>query len=215
MNIIDQLLRLGIVNRSMCAFASPLHMAPKKDGMWCPSGDYRKLNEQIVPNHYPLLHIQDVISDLDDCRIFSKINLVKAYHQIPMAEEDIMTTAIITPFGMFEYILTPFGLRNAGHSFQHFMDEVGRGLEGIFVYVDDILVASKNEKNHEHHLSSLFTRLELFGLVFIPEKSTFGVNQENFPGYQLSAAGLSPMLSRVEAIRLFAIPTNKKSLQRF
>ena len=126
-----------------------------------------------------------------------------------------MKTAIITPFGLFEYIRTPFGLRNAGQTFQRFMDEVVRGLEGVVVYVDDILVASKNEKNHEHQLSALFSRLELFGLVISPEKSTFGVKQVDFLGYQLSAPGLSPMPSHVEAIRQFAIPTNKKSLQRF
>ena len=126
-----------------------------------------------------------------------------------------MKTAIITPFGLFEYIRTPFGLRNDGQTFQRFMDEVVHGLEGVFIYVDDILVANKHKKNHEHHLSGLFTRLELCGLVISPEKSTFGVNQVDFLGYQLSAAGLSPMPTRVETIRLFAIPTNKKSLQRF
>ena len=211
----DQLLRLGIVRRSKSAFASPLHMAPKKDGTWRPCGDYRKLNEQTVPDRFPLPHIQDVVRDMDDCHIFSKIDPVKAYHQIPKAEEDIMKTAFITPFGFFEYIRTPFGFRNAGQTFQRFMDEVVRSLEGVFVYVDDILVASKNEKNHEHHLSALFTRLELSGLVISPEKSTFGVKQVDFLGYQLSATGLSPMPSCVEAIRQFAIPTNKKSLQRF
>ena len=123
-----------------------------------------------------------------------------------MAEEDIIKTTIIMPFGLFEYIRTPFGLRNVGQTFQRFMDEVVRGLEGVFVYVDDILVASKNEKNYEHHLSVLFTPLELFGLVISLEKSTFGVNQVDFLGYQLSAAGLSPMPSRVEAICQFAIP---------
>ena len=97
----DQLLWLGIVRRSKSAFASPLHMAPKKDGTWRPCRDYRKLNEQTVPNCYSLPHIQDVGRDLDDCLIFSKIALVKAYHQITMSEEDIMKAAIITPFSLF------------------------------------------------------------------------------------------------------------------
>ena len=110
----DQLLRLGIDRRSKSAFASHLHMAPKKDGTWRPYRDYWKLNEQTVPDRYPLPRIQDVVRDLDDCHIFSKIDLAKAYHQIPMAAEDIMKMIIIAPFGLFEYIRTPFGLRNAG-----------------------------------------------------------------------------------------------------
>ena len=109
----DQMLRLGIVRRSKCAFASPLQMALKKDCTWRSCGDYRKLNEQTVPDRYPLPYIQDVVSDLDDCRIFPKIDLVKAYHQISMAEEDITKTTIITPFGLLEFIRTPLGLRNA------------------------------------------------------------------------------------------------------
>ena len=90
-----------------------------------------------------------------------------------------MKTAIITPFGLFGYIRIPFGiwLGNAGQTFQRFMDEVVRGLEGVFIYVDDILVATKNEKNHEHHLSSLFTRLELFGLVIILRRARLGLTK--------------------------------------
>ena len=76
----DQLLRLGIVRRSKSAFASPLHMATKKGGTWRPCGDNRKLDEQIVSDRYPLRHIQDVVRDLDDCRIFSKMDLVNAYY---------------------------------------------------------------------------------------------------------------------------------------
>ena len=113
----DQLLWLGIVHHSKSTFASPLHMAPKKDGTWRPCRDYRKLNKQTVPNRYPLPHIQDVVRDLDDCCIFSKIDLVKAYHQIPMSEEDIMKTAIITPFGLFEYTRTPLAFATPARYF--------------------------------------------------------------------------------------------------
>ena len=88
-----------------------------------------------------------------------------------------MKTAIITPFGLFEYIRTPFGLRNAGQTFQRFMDEVVRGLEGVFVYVDDILVASKNEKNHEHHLSALLPDWNYLALSSALRRACLGLTK--------------------------------------
>ena len=87
-----------------------------------------------------------------------------------MAEEDIHKAAITTPFGMFEYLRMPFGLRNAAQTFQRFMDGVCRGLESVYVFLDDILVASESKEEHEHHLLLLFHRLENQGLVVNREK---------------------------------------------
>ncbi len=77
-------------------------MVPKKDGSWQPCGDYRRLNMITTPDQYTLPNMQDSSNGLDGCSVFSKVNLVKGYHQIPVAPEDIPKTAIITPFGLFE-----------------------------------------------------------------------------------------------------------------
>jgi hypothetical protein len=82
-------------------------MVPKKDGSWRPCGNYRRLNMITTSDKYPLPKMQDLSNGLDGCSIFSKIDLVKRYHQIPVAPEYIPKTAIITPFGLFEYLFTP------------------------------------------------------------------------------------------------------------
>lgn len=115
---------------------------PKKTGDWCACGDYRVLSDISVPDRYPLPNIQYFMVALHGAMIFCKIDLVCAYHQLPVAEEDILKTVIITPFGLFEFLLMPFGLRNCGQSFQHFIDSVTRGLPFVFAYIDDLLVAS-------------------------------------------------------------------------
>jgi hypothetical protein len=127
----------GIIRRSKSPWASPLHMVPKKAGSWPPRGDNPRLNMITAPDKYPLPNMQDLSNSLDGCSVFSKVDLVKGYHQIPVAPEDIPKTAIITPFSLFEYLFTPFGLSNAAQTFQRMIDRTCANLEGTFPYMDD------------------------------------------------------------------------------
>ncbi len=101
-----------------------------------------------MKDKYPLPNMADLVAHLDSCTVFSKLDLRKGYLQVPVAATDIAKTAIITPFGLFEFVRMPFGLRNAGMTFQRLMDSLLGGLPFTFVYLDDILIASTSKALH-------------------------------------------------------------------
>jgi hypothetical protein len=190
-------------------------MVMKPDGSWRPCGDYRRLNLATTPDTYPLPNIQDLSARLGGCTIFSKLDLRKGYYQIPVQEGDIHKTAVITPFGLWEFLRMPFGLRNAGQSFQRFMDEVLSGLDFAFCYLDDILIGSSTPDEHLLHLHLVLQRLQQYGLVLNMEKCEIGRAGIDFLGHHITAAGASPITKHVEVIQSFPQPQDKKQLQSF
>ena len=210
--------RLTIPSRSIWStspWASPLHMVPKKDGSWRPCSDFRWLNLVTEPDRYPLPNMLDFADRLSRCTVFSKIDLRKGYWQVPVHSDDISKTAVIMPFGLYEFLRMAFSLRNAGASFQWMMDRVIRGLTFVYCYLDDLRVASRSPEEHVQHLRILFQQLQEFGLVINLEKCSFHVSEIEFLGHHVSARGVLLLSSNVEAVQKFPEPATVKDMQVF
>ena len=190
-------------------------VSPHRPSWWRPRGDYRHLNDATMPDRYPVPHIQDFSAHLAGKIIFSKVDLVRGYHQVPVHPSDVSKTAVVTPFGLFEFLHMPFGLKNAAQSFQRLMDSALRDMPFLFVYLDDVLVASSSEVEHLEHLRYLFTRLDQHGLIINPAKCLFGLPSIHFLGHLINKDGAAPLPSKVEAVSAFPRPHTARALREF
>ena len=205
----------GIVRRSKGPWSLPLHVVMKKDGTFRMCRDYRRLNTVTMPDRYSIPLIADLKARFHGRRIFGKVDLIKGYHQIPAAEEDIAKTAITTPFETFEFLRMPFGLKNAGQTFQRMMDEILCDLDYLFVYMDDVLVASRSMEEHTEHFRELFRRLAAHDLVVSPAKCQFGQTTIEFLGHTVTKDGVEPLPEKVAVISQFPAPSTQDGLRRF
>ncbi|CAB0040860.1 unnamed protein product [Trichogramma brassicae] len=209
-----KLLDRGIIRPSSSQWASPLHLVPKPGNTWRITGDYRLLNARTQPDRHPLPIIEDLLQESVG-KVFSVVDLYKAFYQIPVAEEDISKTAVTTPFGLFEFVGMPLGLRNSAQTFQRTMNYLLRDLDFVRCYQDDILVLSASHEQHLQHLRELLTILKRARLFVNWEKCQIGRSEVVFAGYLISERGFEPPAAKVEAIARFPKPSDSTQLRRF
>lgn len=169
----------GICRPFSSAWASSLLLVAKRGGTFRQYGDYRRLNEQTA-SRYRIYTISLLIFLAKP-----KLDLVRAYHQVPIAERDIPKTAVTTPFGLYEFPVICFGLRNAAQTFQRVPNDMLRGLDFSFAYINDVLFTPRNEQEHENHIHTVLERCRDYGIAINPFKCVFAADSLTFLGHTI------------------------------
>ena len=196
-------------------WGSPVVLVPKESGDWRLCFDYRKVNDVTIPDSFPLPRIEDCIDKVGSARFVSKFDLLKGYWQVPLSARARKISAFITPEGLFECLVMPFGFRNAASTFQRLMWHVTNSLEGCVVYLDDIIIYSDTWNEHLDRIRNLFQNLKEAGLVVNLGKCEFGKGEVTYLGHKIGQGHVRPKEANVEAILNFPVPSNKKNVRQF
>ena len=177
----------GFIRPSTSPWGAPMLFSKKKDKTLRLCISYRRLNKVTIKKRYPLLRIDDLFDQFKGARVYSKINLCTSYNQLRVREVDIPITAFRTRYGHVEFIVISFGLTNAPATFMDLMHRVFQPYldQFVVVFVDDILVYSKSEEEHEDHLRMVLHALRNHRLYAKLSKSEFCLIEVRFLDHRL------------------------------
>lgn len=193
-------------------------LVEKKDKTWRTCIDYRKVNERITPNAYPMPHIHSILDRLKASKFVSTLDLTQGYHQCLLTPDSRQITAFTAPgVGLFEYNVLPFGLTDAPAAFQFMMEKVlGDLLYDIcFVYLDDLIVIGETFEEHQANLNKVFEALFKAGLKISWEKSKFLMSHVTYLGFVVGQGKISVSHDKVKAVEEFPVPKTKKQIRSF
>ena len=212
---IKDYLAKGWIRPSKSPYGAAILFVQKKDGSLRMCVDYRGLNRVTVKDKYPLPRIDDLVDKLYGATVFTSLDLQSGYHQIRIAEKDVHKTAFITPEGLYEYRVLPFGLCNAPSAFQRQMNSMFGHLPFAAVYLDDILVFSKTQEEHESHLRQVLSVLKENSFYAKLSKCSFYQTSTKFLGFVIDKDGIRMDPDKVSAVLNWSLPTSKTEVRSF
>ncbi|GJV44921.1 putative reverse transcriptase domain-containing protein [Tanacetum coccineum] len=207
----------GFIRPSSSPWGAPVLFVKKKDGSFRMCIDYRELNKLTVKNRYPLPRIDDLFDQLQGSSVYSKIDLRSGYHQLRVREEDIPKTAFRTRYGHYEFQVMPFGLTNAPAVFMDLMNRVCKPYldKFVIVFIDDILIYSKNKQEHEEHLKLILELLKKEELYAKFSKCEFWIPKVQFLGHVIDSKGIHVDPAKIESIKDWASPKSPTEIRQF
>ncbi|KAF8751601.1 hypothetical protein RHS01_08304 [Rhizoctonia solani] len=210
-------LKAGKIRPSKSSISSPVMFVPKKDGSRRLVVDYRRLNNRTKKNVYPLPRPDDLMAQLRGAKVFTKLDLRWGYNNVRVKEGDEWKTAFRTKYGLYKSLVMTFGLTNAPASFQHFMNELFKDLLDVcvIIYLDDILIYSKDDATHTQHVHEVLRRLMENQLFCKASKCTFHVTSVEYLGIIVSDKGFSLDKLKIQAVQEWPTPTKVKEVQSF
>lgn len=204
-----------LIECSHSEWSSPCLLVPKPNGSYRFCTDYRKVNSVTKTDSYPIPRMEDCIDKIGSAQYVSKFDLLKGFWQVPLTHRAVEVSAFVTPEGLYQYKVMPFGMKNASSTFQRLMNTVIFELEGCDVYIDDLVVYSDTWKQHITRLRALFERLTKANLTINLVKSEFVKAQVTYLGHVVGHGVVKPVQAKVEAVLNFPAPQNRRELMRY
>ena len=214
---VDNLLKAGFIKEvKYLEWLANVLVVPKKGGKWWVCVDYTDLNDACPKDSFPLPHIDQIVDTLTGHGMLSFLDAFSGYHQIPMYPLDAEKTSFITPHGLFCYNVMPFRLKNVGATYQRLVTKMFRPLLGktMEVYIDDMLIKSKERSDHATHLQQVFDLLRTYGMKLNPTKCAFGVSTDQFLGFMMTQRWIEANPSQLKAILESPAPSSRKDVQQ-
>ncbi|KAG5847077.1 hypothetical protein ANANG_G00122120 [Anguilla anguilla] len=213
---VRKMLQMGVIEESRSSWSSPIVIVPKPDGSRRFCNDFRKLNEISRFDAYPMPRVDELIERLGPARFLSTLDLTRGYWQVPLSPQAKEKTAFVTPDGLFQYRVLPFGVHGAPATFQRLMDQVLRPhQEYAAAYLDDIVVHSANWKVHLARLEAVLGALREAGLTANATKCRLGLEEADYLGYTVGRGCVKPQPTKVESIATWPKPLTKKQVRTF
>ncbi|GKC48162.1 putative reverse transcriptase domain-containing protein [Tanacetum coccineum] len=214
---LQELSEKGFIRPNSSPWGASILFVKKKDGSFRMYIDYRELNKLTVKNRYPLPRFDDLFDQMQGASVYSKTDLRSGYHQLRVREEDIPKTAFRTRYGHYEFLVMPFGLTNAPAVFMNLMNRVCKPYldKFVIVFIDDILIYSRNKEEHEEHLKLILELLKKEELYAKFSKCEFWIPKVRFFRHVINSKGIHVDPVKIESIKDWASPKNTTEIRQF
>ena len=212
---VQYMLENDIIEESQSNWSSPCILVPKHDGGFRFCTDFRKVNDKTKSDSFPIPRIADCIDQIGNAKFVSTFDMLKGYWQVPLTQRAREVSAFVTPSGLYQYKVMPFGMKNAPATFQRMVNKLVRDIDGCEGYIDDVVIFSDNWSDHIRQIERFFQIMREAKLTINLMKSEFGKATVKYLGHIVGQGQVRPLDAKIQTIVKYPIPTSRKELARF